>query len=70
MLADAGGWALQAEVIETLGAERLIYCRLGESLFTLRIDAQLAAPKPRDMLNLRVNADRLHWFDAETRQRL
>ena len=65
-----GGWALRVDVVETLGAERLVYCKLGASLFTLRIDATLAAPKPGDVLHLNVEGHRLHWFDAETKQRL
>jgi sn-glycerol 3-phosphate transport system ATP-binding protein len=69
-LGDAGGWALTVDVVETLGAERLIYCKLGASLFTLRIDATQVAPKPGATLHLKVRADRLHWFDAETRARV
>jgi sn-glycerol 3-phosphate transport system ATP-binding protein len=69
-LGDSGGWALKVEVVESLGAERLVYCRLGESLFTLRIDAALTAPKPRDTLHLKVHAEHLHWFDAKTGLRL
>jgi sn-glycerol 3-phosphate transport system ATP-binding protein len=69
-LGDAGGWALKVDVVETLGAERLIYCKLGASLFTLRIDATQAAPRPGTTLHLKVRADRLHWFDSETRARV
>ena len=53
-----------------LGAERLIYCRLAESLFTVRIDGMLAAPAPGDRVPLQVEADRLHWFDAATLARV
>jgi sn-glycerol 3-phosphate transport system ATP-binding protein len=69
-LGEAGGWTLIVEVVETLGAERLVYCKLDKSLFTLRIDGMLPAPRPRDTLHLQVNADRLHWFDAKTKLRL
>jgi sn-glycerol 3-phosphate transport system ATP-binding protein len=30
------GWPMTVEVVETLGAERLVYCRLGSTLFTVR----------------------------------
>ena len=65
-----GSWELQVEVVEMLGAERLVYCRLGTSLFTVRIDALLPPPKPGDRLPLRVAAERLHWFDAQTQGRV
>jgi sn-glycerol 3-phosphate transport system ATP-binding protein len=66
----AGSWELQVDVLEMLGAERLIYCRLAESLFTVRIDGMLAAPAPGDRVPLMVTAERLHWFDAGTLARV
>jgi len=57
-------------VLEMLGAERLIYCRLADSLFTVRIDGMLAAPAPGDRVPLMVTAERLHWFDAGTLARV
>jgi len=69
--ADGGGtWTLQVDVVETLGAERLVYCRLGETLFTVRIDGMLAPPHPGDRVALGVAAEQLHWFDASTGQRM
>ena len=70
LVQGGGGWALQVEVVEMLGAERLVYCRMGTSLFTVRIDGQLKAPTPGQTLHLNVNAERLHWFDAKTHARL
>ncbi|MEO7851599.1 MAG: sn-glycerol-3-phosphate import ATP-binding protein UgpC [Rubrivivax sp.] len=69
-LADDGGWSLQVEVVETLGAERLVYCRMGASLFTVRIDGTIAAPPPGQQLHLVVNPQRLHWFNAQTGKRI
>jgi sn-glycerol 3-phosphate transport system ATP-binding protein len=66
----AGAWELQVDVVETLGAERLVYCRLGESLFTVRIEGTLHPPRPGERVPLRVPAERLHWFDATTQMRL
>ena len=51
-----------------LGAERLLYGRLGDTLFTLRIDATLTPPKAGDTVQLRPH--QLHWFDANTQQRV
>jgi sn-glycerol 3-phosphate transport system ATP-binding protein len=65
-----GTWELRVDVVETLGAERLVYCRLGETLFTVRIEGTLPPPRAGDHVPLRVAADRLHWFDAQSGQRV
>ncbi len=71
-LAASGGpgWQLQVEVVEMLGAERLVYCRAGDVLFTVRIDATLAAPQAGETATLQVSPDKLHWFDAASQQRI
>ena len=66
----APGWQLKVEALEMLGAERLVYGHVGESLFTLRLDATLVPPKVGDVVTLSATPERLHWFDASTRQRL
>jgi len=65
-----GSWALKVEALEMLGAERLVYGRLGGALFTVRLDATLAHPKVGDTVSLAASPDHLHWFDAATRQRV
>ena len=65
-----GAWHLVVEAVEMLGAERLVYGRVGQSLFTVRQDAMLDAPRIGDTVAVGVPAAQLHWFDAETRQRL
>ena len=65
-----GGWPLKVEVIEMLGAERLVYGRLGSELFTLRMDATLTPPALGSMVMLQAPAAQLHWFDATTQQRV
>ncbi|MCH7343685.1 sn-glycerol-3-phosphate import ATP-binding protein UgpC [Pelomonas sp. CA6] len=65
-----GDWALTVEVVEMLGAERLVYGRIGGGAFTLRIDATLAAPVAGDVLRLQPRPGHLHWFDAQTGLRL
>ena len=64
------GWALKVEMVEMLGAERLVYGRLGSAPFTLRIDATLPSPHVGDTVHLQVAAEHLHWFDRETQQRV
>ena len=65
-----GSWELQVDVVETLGAERLVYARIGDALFTVRIDGTLPPPQPGDKVPLGFSAERMHWFDAASGQRL
>ena len=71
-LSTAGttGWQLKVEALEMLGAERLVYGHVGDSLFTLRLDATLTPPKVGDVVSLIATPEHLHWFDATTRQRI
>ena len=61
-----GLWPLQVETVEMLGAERLVHGRLGDALFTVRIDATLPPPQVGQAIRLRASPSRLHWFDAST----
>ena len=67
---DPACWPLHVEVVEMLGAERLVHGRLAGSAFTLRIDGTLTPPRPGQTLHLRVPAERVHWFDPSTGQRV
>jgi sn-glycerol 3-phosphate transport system ATP-binding protein len=64
------GWSLTVDVVEMLGAERLVYGRLGEAAFTVRLDATLPAPAPGSALTVAVQAEHLHWFDPATGARV
>ena len=67
------GWPLKVELLEMLGAERLVYGRLGGDMgapFTLRIEATLVPPKHGDILHLQVATEQVHWFDPTTGQRV
>jgi sn-glycerol 3-phosphate transport system ATP-binding protein len=66
----SAGWPLKVEMVEMLGAERLVYARLGESLFTVRIDATLTPPAVGDRVNVHMKAEHLHWFDPVTQGRI
>ncbi|NWG73055.1 MAG: sn-glycerol-3-phosphate import ATP-binding protein UgpC [Rubrivivax sp.] len=70
---DIGGegrWPLRVEVVEMLGAERLVHGRLDGQGFTLRIEGTAAAPRAGDEVRLDVAAEHLHWFDASTGHRV
>ena len=67
---NAAGWALEVQAIEMLGAERLIYGSLGDSLFTARLDATAAHPKIGDTVRIAVDPAHMHWFDATTTARV
>ena len=64
----AEGWPLRIELVEMLGAERLVHGRLGALPFTLRIDG--AASPPAAGQTVRLRPRRWHWFDAQSGQRV
>ena len=64
------GWPFRVEMTEMLGAERLVHGLVGSTLFTVRIDATLGAPRVGETLTLQGPAEHLHWFDAATQQRI
>ena len=66
----AGGWQLQAEAIEMLGAERLVYALLDSERLIIRLDENQAVPQIGGMLYAKPRADKLHQFDAVTGKRL
>ncbi|MES2186551.1 MAG: sn-glycerol-3-phosphate import ATP-binding protein UgpC [Pseudomonadota bacterium] len=66
-----GAWALTVDTVELLGAERLVYCRLGEDAVIVRAEEGTHAPQqPGSMLHVLPRADRLHRFDAATGKRV
>ena len=72
-LHTSSGWPLKVEMLEMLGAERLVYGKLGgvdSAAFTLRIEATLTPPKSGDTVQLHVAPEHLHWFEPATGQRV
>ena len=63
------GWEVMVEAVELLGAERLVYCKMGADALIVRIQEDQFAPKIGSVIFLKPRADRLHYFDAETGQR-
>jgi sn-glycerol 3-phosphate transport system ATP-binding protein len=64
------GWPMRVEMIEMLGAERLVHGLVGSTTFTLRIDATLRPPRPGETLPVGFAAEHLHWFDPATGRRI
>jgi sn-glycerol 3-phosphate transport system ATP-binding protein len=64
------GWPFKVELVEMLGAERLVHGRVGDGLFTVRMDATLVSPKAGETMTLQGAAEHLHWFDAATQVRV
>ena len=64
------GWSLQVETVELLGAERLIYTRLGDESLVIRLHEDQGAPALGSTICARPREDRVHWFDIQTGKRL
>jgi sn-glycerol 3-phosphate transport system ATP-binding protein len=65
-----GPWPLQVELVEMLGAERLVHGRLGQAMFTLRIPSTDRAPRVGELVPLAGAPEHLHWFDSGTGRRV
>ena len=65
-----GDWQLVVEAIELLGAERLLYCRLGQDALIVRIQEDEAVPAIGATIRATPRADKIHHFDAATGKRL
>lgn len=71
LLVGDSGWKVVVDTVEMLGAERLLYCRLGDEFLIVRTDESLSsAPTIGATMHVTPRPDRLHWFDATTGQRL
>ena len=66
----ATGWPVLVETIEMLGAERLVYGRLGNEQLIVRTDESDACPALGATIHVTPRHERLHWFDAATTQRI
>jgi sn-glycerol 3-phosphate transport system ATP-binding protein len=64
------GWELRVETTELLGAERLIYGRLGEEQIIVRSEEGQLVPAADSMIRVAPREDRVHWFDAASGKRI
>ena len=69
-LAASGGWQFQVETVELLGAERLLYGKVGGEEVTVRVEEGSAYPRPGETAHIVPREDRLHWFSQETGKRI
>lgn len=60
---------VRSEVVvsELLGAETMLYTRLGDTEFISKVDAR-DFHKPEEMVDLAFNISKAHFFDPETEQ--
>jgi sn-glycerol 3-phosphate transport system ATP-binding protein len=64
------GWEMRVETVELLGAERLVYGRIGDEQVIVRIEEGLPSPVADDVIHVRPREGRVHWFDASTGKRI
>jgi sn-glycerol 3-phosphate transport system ATP-binding protein len=64
------GWEERVDTVELLGAERLVYGRLGEEPIIVRTEEGLPAPAPDSLIHVRPREGRLHAFDAQSGKRI
>jgi sn-glycerol 3-phosphate transport system ATP-binding protein len=64
------GWDVRVETVELLGAERLIYARIGDEQLIVRVEEGGISPPPDTMIKVQPRAERLHFFDAATGKRV
>eukprot|EP01034_Spumella_vulgaris_P018020 gene18020-23004_t len=64
------GWELRVETTELLGAERLIYTRLGDEQVIVRSEEGTAIPAPDSIIYAAPREGRVHWFDAASGKRI
>ena len=65
-----GAWPLQVEMVEMLGAERIVYGLLGGELVMVRVDGTHVPPRAGEAVRLRIAPAQLHWFDAASGKRI
>jgi multiple sugar transport system ATP-binding protein len=66
---ETAGISADVEIVEPLGHEVVVYARAGDDLLCATLDPH-RAPKMGDKLDLLVELDALHLFDAETEKRI
>jgi sn-glycerol 3-phosphate transport system ATP-binding protein len=65
-----GTWSMQVDLVEMLGAERLVYGRVGRTPLIVRTESTQPAPAAGQTVALHVRPDHLHWYDAATGRRM
>ena len=70
LVLDTNGWSVQIEHVELLGAERLIYGRIGDEQLIMRADERHSRRhRPATPVKIAARPEKLHWFDAGSGKR-
>jgi sn-glycerol 3-phosphate transport system ATP-binding protein len=64
------GWTMQVDLVEMLGAERLVHGRIGNHEVVVRIDAGAPAPAAGEAWIVQASPDHLHVFDVASGVRI
>ena len=67
---EPGGWPMRVDLVELLGAERLVHGHIGATALTVRIDGDATPPVSGQTVGLATVPEHLHWFDAATLRRV
>jgi len=57
------------EIVEPIGHEAIVHARVGDALFVAAFDSH-NMPRTGDQIDLVIELDTLHLFDAQTEMRL
>lgn len=60
---------VNVDVSELMGAETMVYAKIGEQDFVARVDAR-SEVKAQQKLTLALDLNKAHFFDAETESRI
>jgi sn-glycerol 3-phosphate transport system ATP-binding protein len=63
---DGHSFSAQVYALEMLGAERLVYARIGNEDVVVRTDVAIDPPAIGDVLELLAELHHVHWFDKKT----
>jgi sn-glycerol 3-phosphate transport system ATP-binding protein len=66
----ASGWPMRVDLVEMLGAERLVHGRIGRHEVVVRIDAGAPAPRAGELWTVAASAAHLHAFDVDSGVRI
>ena len=66
----SAGWEVRVDTVELLGAERLVYGRVGDESLIVRIEESAPSPVRGTTIQVTPREDRVHWFDTTSGKRL
>jgi ABC-type sugar transport system ATPase subunit len=70
VLDDSSGTRAHVSLVEHLGHETLVHCRVADTAVVVRISAEQAAPSSGSEVGLEIPSQHRHRFDADTGRRI